>query len=79
MMVGLGGCAMSDSQPTGDKGGRMSKVAPELINLHNEYLTYLASGTSSVFKSSNSLVQVVDDRVVIDAVASGEASVLKAD
>jgi hypothetical protein len=79
MMVCLGGCAVSDPLSDGDKGGRMSKVAPELINLHNEYLTYRASGTSGMFKSSNSLVQVVDDRVVIDAVASGEASVLKAD
>lgn len=79
MMVCLGGCAVSDPLSAGDKGGQMSKVAPELIHLHNEYLSYLATGTSGVFKSGNSLVLVVDDRVVIDAVASGEASVLKAD
>ena len=79
MMVCLGGCAVSDPLSAGDKDGQMSKVAPELINLHNEYLSYRASGTSGVFKSANSLVQVIQDRVVIDAVASGDASVLKAD
>ena len=70
---------MSGAQSGGNKAGRMSKVAPELITLYEEYSSYLASGKSGVFKSTNSLVQVIDDRVVIDAVASGDASVLKSD
>ena len=78
-VVCAGGCALSDAQSAGNKAGRMSKVAPELITLHDEYSSYLASGKSGVFKSTNSLVQVIDDHVVIDAVASGDASVLKSD
>lgn len=79
LVVCLGGCALSDAPSAGNKTGRMSKVAPELITLHDEYSSYLALGKSGAFKSTNSLVQVIDDRVVIDAVASGDASVLKAD
>ena len=79
LVVFLAGCALSEVPPAVNKGGRMSKVAPELITLHDEYSSYLGSGKSGAFKSTNSLVQVIDDRVVIDAVASGDASVLKAD
>jgi hypothetical protein len=56
----------------------MAKVGSELIALYDEYLSYLASGKRGVFKSSNPLVRVVEDRVVVDAVASGDADVLKA-
>ena len=75
----VGGCAMSEAQPTGNKAGWTAKVAPELITLYDEYSRYLVSGKSGVFQSTNSLVQVIDDRVVIDAVASGDATILKAD
>ena len=78
-VVWVGGCALSHAQSVGNKAGRMSKVAPELITLYDEYSSYLTSGSPAVFKSTNSSVQVVDDRVVIDAVASGDGSVLKAD
>ena len=73
------GCALSDAPSPGNKGESMSRVAPELGSLYNEYSSYLASGEGGVFKSTNSLVQVIDGRVIIDAVASGDASVLKAD
>jgi hypothetical protein len=75
----VGGCTMSEAQPTGSKAGWTAKVAPELITLYDEYSNYLASGKSGVFQSTNSLVQVIDDRVVIDAVASGDATILKTD
>jgi len=74
-----GGCTMSDAQSTGNKAGWTAKVARELITLRDEYSSYLTSGKSGVFKSTQSLIQVIDDRVVIDAVASGDATVLKAD
>jgi hypothetical protein len=57
----------------------MTKLGPELIALYDEYSSYLASGKSGVFKSSNPLVRLVDDRVIVDAVASGDANVLKSD
>ena len=55
----------------------MTKVGSELIALYDEYSIYLASGKRGVFKSSNPLVRVVDDRVIVDAVASADADVLK--
>jgi hypothetical protein len=61
------------------KGQRTSKIAPELIALHDEYSSHLASGSQEAFRSANRLAQIVDGRVVVDAVASGEASVLQAD
>lgn len=62
-----------------DKAGQMSKVAPELITLYDEYSSYVASGKRGVFKPSRSLAQIIDDRVIVDAVASGDANVLKSD
>jgi len=70
---------MSRAQTTGNGGGWITKVALELVALHDEYSSYLASGKSGAFKSTHSLVQVIDDRVVIDAVASVDATVLKTD
>jgi hypothetical protein len=57
----------------------MSKVTPELITLYDEYSSYLASGKRDVFKPSSPLLAVIGDRVVVDAVASGDATVLKSD
>lgn len=57
----------------------MSKVATELAALYDEYSSYLASHKAARFKSSDPLVQVIDDRVLVDAVASGDANVLKSD
>jgi len=72
----VGGCAASAAQPAAGKTGRLG---PELIALYDEYSNYIASGKRGVFKSSSPLVRLVDDRVIIDAVASGEANVLKSD
>ena len=67
------------SAQTGAKTGRMSKVAPELAALYDEYSSYAASHKAGVFRSANPLVRVIDDRVVIDAVASGDVNLLKTD
>ena len=73
------GCTLSAAQFDSDALGRMSKVAPELLRLYEEYSSHLASGNRGVFKSSSPLVQIIDDRVMIDAVASGDANLLKSD
>jgi hypothetical protein len=70
---------LSAAQFDSDEPGRRSKVAPELITLYEEYSSYLASDKRGAFKSANSLARVIDDRVLIDAVASGDANVLKMD
>jgi hypothetical protein len=75
----VGGCAASASQPGGNKAERRTKLAAELTTLYDEYSRYIASGKRGVFKSNNSMVHVVDDRVIIDAVASGDADTLKSD
>jgi hypothetical protein len=78
-LIVMSGCALSGAQSSEDKTGRMTKVGPELIALYDEYSTYVASGKRGVFKSSSPLVQVIDDRVMIDAVASGDVNLLKSD
>jgi hypothetical protein len=72
-------CATTSAQTAGVKAGRMSKVAPELVALYDEYSSYLASHKAGAFRSADPLVRVTDDRVVVDAVASGDVNVLKAD
>jgi hypothetical protein len=72
-------CMLTSAQTVGDKGRRMSKVTPELTALYDEYSAYLASHRPGEFRPTNSLVRVIGDRVVVDAVASGDVDVLKAD
>jgi hypothetical protein len=57
----------------------MSKVAPELIALHDEYSSYLASRSARPFQPADPLVRVIENRVVVDAVASGDVNLLKSD
>ena len=76
-LVSSGSC--TSGQTVGDKGGRMSKVTNELAALYEEYSAYVASGRGGVFKPNDPLVRVIDDRVVIDAVASSDVNVLKSD
>jgi hypothetical protein len=76
LVVGL---ASGRVQAETSKGELMAKVSPDLAVLSDEYKSYLAQGGSKVFKPSNPLVRVIDGRVVIDAVASGDVSALQAD
>jgi len=57
----------------------MSKVTNELAALYEEYSAYVASGRGGGFKPNDPPVRVIDDRVVIDAVASSDVNVLKSD
>ena len=61
------------------KNGPMAKLAHSLANLHEQYTTYLTQRSAVPFSSRDRLVILVENRVVIDAVASGDANVLKAD
>src|SRR6185503_20656271 len=61
------------------KNGPMAKLAHSLVNLHEQYTTYLSQRGAVPFSSSDPLVTVVDQRIVVDAVASGDPNVLKAD
>jgi hypothetical protein len=69
----------SGNQAAAVEGERTAKIAPELIALHEEYSSHLTSRRQEPFRSTNRLLQIVDNHVVVDAVASGEATVLQAD
>jgi hypothetical protein len=69
----------AQTQTVGDKTGQMPKVAPELVALYDEYSSYLTSHSARPFKPADPLVRVIDSRVVVDAVASGDVNVLKSD
>src|SRR5262249_46124584 len=72
-------CRLTSVQEVGDKAEGMSKRAPELIALYDEYSFYLASRRARRFNSADPLVRVIDSRVVVDAVASGDVDVVKSD
>ncbi len=67
------------AQARGGKGGPMGKVSNDLTILYDEYVSYLEQGSDETFKPSNPLLRVIEDRVVIDAVASGDAGTLQSD
>ena len=60
-----------------DKDGPMAKISPELRALYDTYLA--AQRGSSPFRASDPLIRIVDDRVIVDAVASGDVVALEAD
>ncbi|HEY7555381.1 MAG TPA: hypothetical protein VIH18_11290 [Candidatus Binatia bacterium] len=72
-------CNTGGAQTAKDNAGGMAKVAVELRSVYDEYSTYVASHQGGVFQPTSRLVRVVDDRVVIDAVAAGDVDVLKSD
>jgi hypothetical protein len=73
------GCGMGSAQTAKGKVDGTVKVAVELRNLYDEYSTYVVSHQAGVFRPSSRLVRAIDDRVVIDAVAAGDAEILKSD
>ena len=78
-LVSSASCTLTSVQTVGDRAETMSKVAPELIALYDEYFSYLASHSARAFQPADPLLRVIDNRVVVDAVASGNVNVLKSD
>jgi hypothetical protein len=78
-LVSSASCTPTSVQTFGDKAARMSKVSPELISLYDQYSSNLALHKAGAFRSADPIVRVIDDRVVVDAVASGDVNALKAD
>lgn len=68
------GCAGSSPSVTGKPS---TKVDPDLLALHESYRKAQQRGAD--LRSNDSRLRVVDDRVVIDATATGDALVLQAD
>jgi len=57
----------------------MAKLTPSLVLLHEQHVAQLRQRSAVPFSSNDSLITLVNDRVVVDAVASGDVNVLKAD
>jgi Subtilase family len=71
--------AVSSAKAQTSKAGPMAKLTPSLVLLHEQHAAQLRQRSAASFKSSDSLVTLVNDRVVVDAVASGDVNVLKSD
>jgi Subtilase family len=61
------------------KAGPMAKLPHSLLALHAQHAAHVARRTVAPFSSGDPLVRLVDDRVIIDAIASGDVDTLKAD
>ena len=70
---------VAGQDPLDIKKASSSKVGAVLSALSDEYLAHERSGDTTNFESENSSIRIVEGRVVIDAVASGETAVLRAD
>ncbi len=77
MLFVLSGAGAATKSEKGSKGGAMANVGFDLARVYDEHESYLAAVRPRVFKSSNRLLRIVDERVVIDAVAAGDAHTLK--
>jgi hypothetical protein len=73
------GCTSTSAETNEGKSRALYKVAPELAALYDEYSAALESDKAGEFRTANPLVWIIEDRVLVDAVASGDANVLKAD
>lgn len=61
------------------KKATTAKVGAVLSALYEAYASHASKGDRTDFTFDNPLVRIVEDRVVIDAVASGETRVLQSD
>jgi len=59
------------------KDGPMAKISPELRALYDAYMAAQRSGTP--FSVNDPLISVIDGRVIVDAVASGDVAALETD
>ena len=53
----------------------MAKLTHSLVLLHEQHVARLAQRSAAPFSSIDPLVTLVNDRVVVDAVASGDVNV----
>jgi hypothetical protein len=58
---------------------KLTKVSRDLQVLRQEYQTYLNQRDAGTLKPSNSLLSIIGNRVVVDAVASGDPAALLTD
>ena len=71
--------AASSVKAQTSKLGPMAKLTPSLVLLHEQHVAQLRQRSAAPFSSDDPLVTMVNDRVVVDAVASGDVNVLKSE
>lgn len=72
-------CGGGQLATAGGKKSPSAKADHDLAALYSEYMTFVQGGRVGAFKPSNPHIRVIDGRVVIDAVASGQGKDLLAD
>lgn len=75
----ISGCTSADSHRVVSVSESSPRISPELIALYYEYSSQPAAARKEPFRTGNVLVRIIDDHVLVDAVASGDVNVLKAD
>ena len=78
-LVIFAGCAIASAQSNRETAARTAKIAPELVALYDEYSAYLSAKKPGAFRSFHFPGRIIDDRVLIDAVASGKADLLRSE
>jgi Subtilase family len=71
--------ASSSARAQTSKDGPMAKLTPSLIVLYEKHRAHTAQRSTMPFGTEDALVALVEDRVVVDAVAFGDVEVLKSD
>ena len=80
LLVVCGAQGLVGGQDLGDtKTVTMAKVGAVLSAVYEEYRVQESQGGATDFESENPLIRITEGRVIIDAVASGETAVLRAD
>jgi uncharacterized protein DUF4214/subtilase family protein len=78
-LAALGVLSTGSAAAQSGKAGLLAKLPHTLVTLRAQYAAHLAQGAAVPFRSSDPLVTVIDDRVIIDATAAEDVNTLKAD
>jgi Subtilase family/FG-GAP-like repeat len=61
------------------KDGPIAKLPRSLVALHQQFTTHVGLSSALTFNANDPLVRLVEDRVVVDAVASDDVNLLKSE
>jgi hypothetical protein len=79
LLSSICGCTRAGSHTLMSTSETPAKISPELVALYDEYSSQPESKRKEPFSSNGVLVRITDGHVLVDAVASGDVNVLKAD
>jgi len=79
LLSAICGCTSAGSHRVMPVSESSPKISPELVALYHEYSSQPAAKHEGPFRTDGVLVRIIDDRVLVDAVASGDVNALQAD